>query len=276
MTVTRATPGASSTASAAPKAPAPKRKRPATLAIDIGGSGLKASVLDGAGAMLADRVRIPTTYPMPPDALVQALTQLVAQLPAFDRVSVGFPGMVRQGRVLTAPVFSTVSGPGSNLSPELEKAWSGYPLADALTARLERPTKVANDADLQGSAVVSGHGLELVITLGTGFGTAMFHEGHLMPHLEIGHQPFRKGETYDNQLGEAARKKIGNAKWSKRVKQAVDNLHALMWFDHLYVGGGNGKHLKVDLGAKATVVDNSAGILGGIKLWERDSHQMAG
>lgn len=276
MTVT-SEPDGSTTTSTAPAAQAKADgKHPATLAIDIGGTGLKASVLDAGGAMMADRVRVPTMYPLAPEALVQALAELVQPLPPFDRVSVGFPGMVRNGRVLTAPAFSTLAGPGSAVSPELVEAWTGYALADALTARLERPTKVANDADLQGAAVVSGHGLELVITLGTGFGTAIFNDGHLMPHLEIAHQPFRKGQTYNEQLGEAARKKLRSAKWSKRVKQAVDNLHALMFFDHLYVGGGNSKHLKVDLGPKATIIDNSAGILGGIKLWERDQHQMAG
>jgi polyphosphate glucokinase len=250
--------------------------RPATLAIDIGGTGLKASVLDAKGEMMAARVRVPTTYPLPPEGLVQALADLVQPLPTYDRVSAGFPGMIREGRVLTAPHFITKSGPGSAVVAELEKAWASYPLANALTARLERPTKVANDADLQGSAVVSGHGLELVITLGTGFGTAVFYQGQLLPHMEIAHQPFRKGETYDEHLGDAARKRVGVAKWSKRVRQAIENLHGLLYFDHLYIGGGNAKHLKADLGPKATRVDNSAGILGGIKLWERDTRQMAG
>lgn len=272
------TPAPTSAPEATPAARAPAKRPaartdatqgPATLAIDVGGTGLKASVLDPTGVMTADRVRIPTSYPCPPDALVTNLYDLVQSLPPYDRVSVGFPGMVRDGVVLTAPAFVTVAGPGSKVSPELEQAWAGFPLADAVAARFERPTKAANDADLQGAAVVTGHGLELVITLGTGFGTAMFHKGRLLPHLEIAHQPFRKDRTYNEELGDAARKKIGKVKWSKRVKQAVDTLHALMFFDHLYVGGGNAKHLTIDLGPKATSVPNTAGILGGIKLWDR-------
>jgi polyphosphate glucokinase len=241
------------------------------LAIDIGGTGLKASVLDANGAMVADRVKIPTTYPLPPEKLVADLKRLVGPLPDAERASAGFPGMVRAGHVLSAPHFSTKHGPGSHVDEDLFKAWRGFDLADALATALGRPTKVANDADIQGAAVVSGQGLELVITLGTGFGTGYFYEGKLMPHLEIAHQPFRKGETYNEQLGEATRKEIGEERWSKRVHKAIRILREMMFFDHLYIGGGNSRRLKRDeLDDDVTIVDNTAGILGGIKLWEVD------
>lgn len=242
---------------------------PATLAIDVGGTGLKASVLDASGAMVVDRLRVDTTYPCPPEGLVSRLHELVRPLPAYDRVSVGFPGMVRGGRVLSAPHFVTVSGPGSEVSPELRRAWEGFDLAGALEGQLGRPTRVVNDADLQGAAVVEGKGLEFVITLGTGFGTALFLEGCLCPHLELAHHPFRKGETYNQQLGDAARTRIGDAKWNRRVKRAVETLEALLFYDRLYVGGGNSRRVTVDLGPRAALVDNAAGILGGIKLWDR-------
>jgi polyphosphate glucokinase len=245
--------------------------RPWTLAVDIGGTGLKASVLDAGGVMVADRVKVATTYPMPPDKLVEALTGLVAPLPTADRASVGFPGMVRDGRVLSAPHFSTTSGPGSETDPDLAARWSGFDLATALTEVFAMPTKVANDADIQGAAVVAGHGLELVITLGTGFGTGLFYEGHLMPHLELAHQVFRKGQTYNEQIGEEARKEIGEERWNKRVLKAIANMRAIFFFDHLYVGGGNSRRLVRDrLDDDVTIVDNTAGILGGIKLWESD------
>ena len=142
-------------------------------------------------------------------------------------------------------------------------------LAGALTTAFGIPTKVANDADIQGAAVVSGRGFELVITLGTGFGTGIFYQGQLMPHLEIAHQPFRKGETYDEQLGEATRKEIGEERWNKRVLRAIANMRALMYFDHLYIGGGNSRRvLRQNLPDDVTVIDNTAGILGGIRLWE--------
>lgn len=245
---------------------------PLTLAIDIGGTGLKASVLDASGAMVADRVRVPTRYPLGPDTLVKTLTKLVQPLPEADRVSAGFPGMVRGGTVLSAPHFVTESGPGSKVDGELVAAWSRFDLAGALAHALGKPTRVANDADVQGAAVVEGKGLEFVITLGTGFGTAAFMGGRLLPHLEIAHQPFRKGETYNEQLGERARKDVGDQRWNTRVVKAIAQLDALLFFDHLFIGGGNARRVRRDgLGdvlEKTTVVDNTAGILGGIRLWE--------
>lgn len=242
---------------------------PRTLAIDVGGTGLKASVLTATGTMLAERVRVPTPYPCPPDVLLAALAKLDRQLPPFDRVSIGFPGVVRGGRVLWAPEFIGAAGLGSPPDPQLVRAWAAFDLAAEATRVLGKPTRVANDADLQGAAVVKGIGLELVITLGTGVGTGLFDDGRLAPHLEIAHHPFRKGETYNEQLGEAARKRLSSKKWNARVKLAVATLDRLLFFDHVYIGGGNSVRVTVNLGAKATIVDNTAGILGGIKLWEQ-------
>jgi polyphosphate glucokinase len=267
------TPPGSATPPDAVPAPVPEVGRtspehPFTLAVDIGGTGLKASVLDANGAMVADRVKVPTSYPLPPDKLVTTLARLVAPLPSAERAAVGFPGMVRDGVVLSAPHFVTVSGPGSAVDRILDMQWARFDLAAALAEVFGVPTKVANDADIQGAAVVQGKGLELVITLGTGFGTGLFYDGELMPHLEIAHQPFRKGESYDQQLGEATRKEIGEERWNKRVTKAIANMRALTLFDHLYIGGGNSRRvLRHNLPHDVTVVDNAAGILGGIRLW---------
>lgn len=244
--------------------------RPATLAIDVGGTGLKASVLDADGKLIADRVRVPTPYPCPPEHLVEQLASLVAPLPAYERVSVGFPGVVRKGRVLTAPHFVTAAGPGTEVVSKLVAAWSGFDLEGALTARLGRPVRTANDADLQGLDVVAGDGLEFVVTLGTGVGTALFLDGVLAPHLELAHHPFRKGETYNEQLGDAALKRIGTKKWRRRVDRAIVNFSVLLNYDRLYVGGGNSRLLVGHLDPAITIVDNLAGILGGIKLWEAE------
>jgi polyphosphate glucokinase len=266
---TRKQPARARTAKKGTPARTSATKKLATLAIDVGGTGLKASVLDPAGAMEVDRVRVATSYPCPPTKLVETLRQLVEPLPAYDRVSVGFPGMVRDGRVLSAPHFVTESGPGSQTVPELLEAWTGFDLAGALEAALGKPTKVVNDADLQGAAVVKGKGLELVVTLGTGVGTGLFFHGRLTPHMELAHHPLHKDESYNDYIGNAARKRIGDKKWNKRVKLAVETLDALFFYDQVYVGGGNSKRVTADLGPKATIVDNEAGILGGIKLWER-------
>ncbi len=268
MTDTEATDAPAPGATAPPVASSP----PNTLAIDIGGTGLKASVLDAHGAMVVDRVRVPTTYPLPPTGLVAALAELVKPLPAFDRVSAGFPGVVRRGCIVTAPHFSTAGGPGTEIRPDLVEAWTGFDLAGELERLWAKPTKVVNDADLQGAAVVAGTGLELVVTLGTGVGTGVFLDGQVAPHLEIAHHPFRKGETYNEQLGEAARKRVGPKKWNKRVQEGLANLRVLLNPDHVYLGGGNSKHLTFALDPDTTVVDNAAGILGGIKLWDTSGH----
>lgn len=226
------------------------------LAIDIGGSGLKATVVDPGGNLLCERVRIDTPVGSPPDAVVALLVELVRELPPYERVAVGFPGMVRNGIVRTAP----------NLGHD---AWQGFALAEALATDLHRPVRVANDADVQGLAVIRGQGVELVITLGTGFGTALYEDGRLCPHLEISHQPFRKGETYDEQLGNAARKDVGLGRWQKRVLKAIKNLRELVHFDHLFIGGGNARKLDCELPADVTIVDNSAGLAGGAALWRQ-------
>jgi polyphosphate glucokinase len=246
----------------------PSKRRPATLAIDVGGTGLKAAVLDAAGTLMTDRVRVRTTYPCPPGQLVDMLAALVAPLPAADRVSIGFPGVVRNGILLTAPDFVTRSGPGSPVAKKLLDAWTRFDLASAMTKRLGHPVRVANDADLQGLEVVSGSGVEFVVTLGTGVGTALLVDGKLSSHLELAHHPFRKGETYDEQLGNAAFERIGARKWRKRVREAVVNFRVLINYDRLYISGGNAQALKGHVDPSVTLVGNVAGILGGIKLWD--------
>jgi polyphosphate glucokinase len=225
-----------------------------TLAIDIGGSHLKASILDDTGAMLAEPVRMDTPVGSPPPEIVEALVGLVAPLAPFDRASIGFPGVVRNGRVLTAP----------NLGHE---GWSGFDLAQAMSDKLGCEVRVLNDADMQGLAVIAGKGVEVVVTLGTGFGTAIYVDGRLGCHLELAHHPFRKGETYDAQLGNRARKRVGNRKWNRRVGRAIRNLRTLTTFDHLYLGGGNAKKVMLELAPDVTIVSNTAGIAGGIALW---------
>jgi polyphosphate glucokinase len=232
----------------------PRASGKLTLAIDIGGTGLKASIVDEAGDMCTERVRIATPVGAPPAKIVEALAGLVAPLGSYDRVAVGFPGVVRDGRILTA----------ANLGND---AWIGFDLARALAGALGKPVLVANDADIQGLAVVSGKGVEMVVTLGTGFGTGLYLDGRLGPHLEIAHQPFRQGETYDQQLGNAARKKVGAARWNKRVKKALGNLRRLTNFDHLYIGGGNAKKIDFVLDPDMTLVSNEAGMKGGVVLW---------
>ena len=154
----------------------------------------------------------------------------------------------------------------------MHSLWHGFDLAQALADAYSVPVKVANDADVQGCAVAKGEGFEFVITLGTGVGTALFNDGRLMPHLELSHAPFRKGQSFDIALGNANRRKIGNKNWIKLVTKALVAFDEFLFFDHLYIGGGNAKHLVgVPLGPKAEIVSNTAGILGGIRIWDLQS-----
>jgi len=226
-----------------------------TLAIDVGGTHLKAALVDDGGRFLAKPVRVNTPVGSSPRAFVKTLAELAAPLGDYDRVSVGFPGAIRQGRVLTAP----------NLG---NKGWVGFELEAALAKHLRKPVRIANDADMQGLAVISGKGLEMIITLGTGFGTGVYVDGHLAPHLELGRHPFRKGMSYDEYVGNAARKRVGNRKWKKRVTRAITQVRRLVNFDHLYVGGGNAKKIDFDPGPDVTIVPNTAGMAGGAGLWK--------
>lgn len=241
--------------------PAPAKKPalgPLTLAIDIGGTGLKACVLDAHGKMITDRVRIPTPKPCPPGRLIGLLAKLVAPLPAADRVSVGFPGVVRRGKILTA----------HNLG---QRAWQGFDLDLALTRKLRKPVRVLNDADIQGLGAIKGRGVELVITLGTGVGSSLAEDGRLSTHLELAHHPFRKGQTYEEQLGKIAFEEIGRRRWRKRVAHAIETLRALTHFDHLYFGGGNAQEIKDKLPPNVSIVSNDLGMKGGIWLWKERS-----
>ena len=147
-------------------------------------------------------------------------------------------------------------------------AWSSYDIRSALEAALGVPTRVLNDAEVHGMACIEGKGLEVMLTLGTGLGFGLFSDGRLLPKIELSHAPFRKGETYDEQLGHHARVRIGNAKWSRRVQLAIAGLRPVWWWDGLFVGGGGARHLRVDLGPDVRIVSNEMGLLGGVRLWE--------
>src|SRR5690625_2068976 len=191
---------------------------PMTLAIDCGGGGIKASVLDAAGTMHAQPVRVPTPYPLTPERLIEIVRELQLQLPPADRISLGMPGMIRGGVVIKTPHYVTKSGPRSRVLPELVEAWSGFAMQSALEEALGVPALVLNDAEVHGAGVIAGTGLELVLTFGTGLGSAHFNGGRLAPHLELSHAPVRRGGTYDSFIGEPERRRVGNGRRVRRVR----------------------------------------------------------
>jgi polyphosphate glucokinase len=235
-----------------------KRAVEQILAIDVGGTGLKAAIIDAHGKMLTERLRVPTPHPCTPEQLVDALVKLVDPLVAQHpptRISIGFPGVVRNNRVLTAPHFGDVG-------------WHDIPLAESLATRLGGlPVRMINDAEVQGFAAIEGHGIEFVLTLGTGAGTALFRDGELMPHLELAHHPVSKNRAYDEYIGDAARMEAGNKRWNRRVEKVIGILASLVNYDKLWIGGGNAARLTFKLPDNVAVVSNDAGIEGGAKLW---------
>ncbi len=232
------------------RAPSPG---PRTLSIDIGGTGLKALVLGPDGAAITDRVRVATPQPATPTAVLGALRQIIEPLGEFERVSVGFPGIVANGITVTAP--------------NLDDSWRGFELGKAIAGAAHRPVRVVNDAAMQGYAVIERRGLEVVLTLGTGFGSAVFNDGHLIPNLELAHRPFKRKKTFEQYVGKKALKKIGKKRWNKRVAAVIEQ--ALTWNPRkIYIGGGNAKHLRLELPPTVAITENIAGLLGGAALWD--------
>ncbi|MEK9957073.1 MAG: ROK family protein [Actinomycetota bacterium] len=219
-----------------------------TLAIDCGGGGIKASVLDESGTMRAQPVRVPTPYPLPTALFVKTLTELSEQLPKADRATVGMPGMIRHGVVVTTPHYITRS--------------------DSMGISV----RVLNDAEIHGAGVVAGQGLEVVMTFGTGLGFAVFDGGRLAPHMEMSQAPVRWGLSYDTYIGEHERRRLGDALWSRRIGRVVDVLRPVFLWDRLYVGGGNARHITptvlAKLGDDVVIVPNSAALAGGARAWQ--------
>ncbi len=227
-----------------------------TLAIDIGGSGLKAMLLDYEGKPVSDRERIATPEVPKPTLVLDELDKLVVALPGFDRVSVGFPGVIKRGVTYTAV----------NLNPE----WVEYPLQAVLEKRWKKPVRVANDAAVQGYGAIQSHGVELVLTLGTGMGSALFTTGRLCPGLELGHHPWKKS-TYEDYLGRRGLDQHGKKKWNKYLQEAIEQTSKTFNWDHLFVGGGNAKKIDFEMPKNSTIVSNEAGLLGGVVLWKDDA-----
>lgn len=228
-------------------------KSPTTLAIDIGGSGLKAMLLDVAGKPLSERQRVDTPAVPTPNLVLKGLDELRKQFATFDRVSVGFPGVIKRGTTWTA----------ANLNP----AWVGYPLQSELEKLWKKPVRVANDAAVQGYGAIKGNGVELTLTLGTGLGSSLFTDGRLCPGLELAHHPWRKGKTYEDFLGRRGLDKYGKERWNALLERAIDQTAKLFNWDYLYIGGGNTKKIEFEMPKNVKVVSNETGLLGGVALW---------
>jgi polyphosphate glucokinase len=224
------------------------------LTIDIGGSHIKATLLNAAGAFLNEYERLPTPSPATPGKVMDVIQLLAKKLPGYDKVSAGFPGFIKDGVVKTAPNLGTAQ-------------WTGFDLNKKLEEVLGKPAIAVNDADLQGLSIVSGKGLEMMVTLGTGFGSAILKDGVLLPHLEIAHHPVTKNKDYDQYIGENELKRIGKKQWNKRIKRVIGILKVVINYDRLYISGGCAREINFKLDDNIIVAGNRDGIKGGAKLW---------
>lgn len=242
-----------------PSARAISEASPITLSVDIGGTGLKMMALDPQGKPVTERLRTLTPKNPTPHRLIAALEEMREQMPAFDRVSVGFPGVVKHGTTIAA----------HNLSPK----WAEFPLQETLQEMWKKPVRVANDASVQGFGAIYGKGVELCLTLGTGLGSSLFTDGHLCPGLELAHHPWRKGKTYEEFLGIKGLKKHGKKKWSELVQMAIAQTAQLFNWDYLHIGGGNARLIRFELAKNVRIVPNEEGLLGGVALWRGEPVQ---
>ena len=144
----------------------------------------------------------------------------------------------------------------------------------ALSQRFGVPARVLNDAAVQGLGVVEGHGLECVLTLGTGVGCALFRNRRLLLHLELGQHRARRGKTYDQYIGQAALAKKGQQRWNARVRRAIHTVTGLTTCDVLYIGGGNARKIAFEVPPHVRIVSNTAGLTGGLRLWEPDLDEL--
>ena len=215
-------------------------RAPAVLAVDVGGSHVKA-LLNG----LDERRRFTSGPDMTAKQMVKGVLELTEDWD-YVGISVGVPGPVHDGKVVREPV-------------NLGKGWVGFDFEDALG----KPTKVINDAAMQAFGSYDG-GRMLFLGLGTGLGTTMIFDGVLAP-MELGHLPYRKA-TYEDYVGEAALERDGQKHWKKAVADTIERLSAALLPDYVVLGGGNARELD-ELPPNCRLGHNEDAFLGGFRLW---------
>ena len=245
----------------------------ARIGIDVGGTGVKGNVVDLAdGTLLSDRFRVPTPHPATPDGVAGCVAEVVERLGAAGPVGVTVPSVVKDGRTLTA----------ANIDP----SWSGADAVSLFSAALDgRGVHVLNDADAAGLAEMrfgAGRGragVVVMLTLGTGIGSAVFLDGRLVPNTELGHLQI-DGVDAETRASAAARKNetLSWSEWAARVERYLRVLEDLLWPDLVVLGGGvskkSGKWLsQLDVRTEIAVADlrNQAGIVGAAMATAEDT-----
>jgi polyphosphate glucokinase len=226
------------------KATLPRR----ILIIDVGGSHVKFRIgprgkiyrFDSGPALTAQQMVERVTEVIPPSS--------------YDAVSIGYPGLVFQGRIAADP-------------HNLGGGWVHFDFQKAFG----KPVRVINDATMQAIGSYEG-GRMLFLGLGTGLGATLIIEGYVEP-MELGHMPYKKGRTFEDYVGERGRLRMGTRKWRKVVREVVDQLRKALEVEYVIVGGGNAKRLK-DLADNERLGDNDNAFVGGLRLWQCDQHPL--
>ncbi len=256
-----------------------------TLCVDCGGGGIKSAVVNSNGDAATTTVRSGVVYPFTPSDLIETVRNHISALnnPDFQRITVGLPGVIRNGNVVFTPHYIRDNGPHTQALPALASQWNGLDAEELFVGSFGVPTLAFNDAEVAACSVIQGVGSELVLTLGTGLGCAFFVDGRLIPHIEMSHAPFKDGQTFDQVLGEHRRLFLDDAEWSRLVFDAVRALWPVFRWDHLFIGGGNAARITPEVrdalnqsrdaieGIKPNTVkfiDNFAGLSGGNAAWE--------
>ena len=211
------------------------------LVIDIGGTNVKVLATGQT-----ERRRFPSGRRLTPERMVEQVKELVKDWP-YEAVSIGFPGRVRNGRIMSEP-------------KNLAKGWPDFNFQKAFGC----PVKIVNDATLQALGSYQG-GILLFLGLGTGVGSCLIVDG-TMVQLEIGHLAFRKG-TYEDYVGRRGRKRLGTKRWQKLVEAGVARLIDTFHPDETVVGGGEAKRL-IRIPPGCIPGDNANAFTGGYRLWE--------
>jgi polyphosphate glucokinase len=231
------------------KAKTSKAKLPRRiLVVDIGGSHVKFRV--GPRGKI---YRFDSGPELTPQQMVDGVTAVLPPS-SYDAVSIGYPGLVLQGRIAADP---------HNLGP----GWVHFDFQKASG----KPVRVINDATMQAIGSYEG-GRMLFLGLGTGLGATLIIEGYVEP-MELGHLPYRNGRTFEDFVGERGRLRTGTKKWRRVVREVVDQLRKALEVDYVVVGGGNARRLK-HLAGNERLGDNDNAFVGGLRLWQCDGYPL--
>ena len=234
------------------------------LGIDVGATGIKGAVVDvQKGELITERIKYPTPKPATPHAMIEVMKQLVSDFDWKGKpIGVGFPSIIKEGVSLSA----------SNI----DDTWLNFPIVGFLNKKLKSPVTVVNDADAAGLAEkrfgggANKDGLVILLTLGTGIGSALFYNGVLLPNTELGHLKFGDSIT-EKYASNSAReiKELSFKTWGKELNKVLKHIEFILAPDHFIIGGGISKkfhkfeeYLKTDATIEPAKMLNNAGIVG--------------